>query len=145
MNAIAPKKFQLERFLPLIPMRVFVDFTGKNFSALLDYDRLNGMCEKIQRHKAQAIIKQVRNQLETMLEYSHRIAEQQKLEIIEEAKHQMHKNLGDELNRLQALQTINPSIREEEITFFKELIRANENYINQASLKLQALRVIVTK
>ena len=145
IHGMAPKKLQLERFLSLIPIRVLIDLSGKNFSSLLDYERLNTMCEKIQRHKAQAIIKQVRTELETMLEYSNQIAEKQRHEVNEQAKTQMKKTLGQELNRLQALQKINPSIRDEEIAFFQEQIKANENFINNAPLKLQALRVIVTK
>ena len=50
---------------------------------------------------------------------------------------------GREIERLEALQKINPAIRDEEITFFRDQLAQGKAAINQASLQLQALRLIV--
>ena len=65
--------------------------------------------------------------------------------VLKNAKKQMKKSINEEVSRLEALQKINPAIRDEEILFFKEQIRASEYFINHAELKLQALRVVINK
>ncbi|ARG98669.1 RNA polymerase-associated protein RapA [Legionella micdadei] len=145
INCVAPKQLQLERFLPLIPIRVLVDVTGKNLSRILNYDQLNKMCEPLKLHTAQTIVKEVRNEIEKMVEYSNKIAEEQMPEMIIKAKLLMQETINQEIHRLEALQKINPSIREEEILFFKQQVSESEAYMNHASLKPQALRVVISK
>ena len=145
VNCSAPKTLQLERFLSLKPIRVLVDINGKNLSKVIDYSQFNNLCEQLKRHTGQTIIKQIRNEIELMLSHCNKIAEAQQLSIIEEAKAKMNESLAQEVNRLQALQQLNPSIREEEISFFKEQIIESENYLARGALKLQALRVVISK
>lgn len=145
VNCAAPKQLQLDRFLPFKPLRVLMDISGKNLSKVLDYSQLNTLCEQLKRHTGQAIIKRVRDDIEKMLEHCNKIAEEQMHTIIEDAKALMRKSLSYEVNRLEALQKTNPSIRDEEIAFFKKQMIDSENYINHAALKLQAIRVVISK
>lgn len=145
INCAAPKSLQLDRFLPLTPIRLLIDLSGKNLTKILDYQQLNSICEKIKRHVAQAIIKQIRQELEKMLEQSNKFAEQQMQEILLATKIELKKSISHEINRLEALQKINPSIRIDEINFFKQQIVDSEYFINHADLKLQAIRVVVNK
>ncbi|CDZ76299.1 RNA polymerase-associated protein RapA [Legionella massiliensis] len=145
INCAAPKHLQLDRFLPTIPIRILTDVSGKNLTKILDYSQLNGLCTPLKRHNGPAIIKQVRHELDTMIGHSSHFADQQMSVILEQAKDQMTDNLSQEINRLEALQKINPSIRKEEIAFFKEQISESENYLKHATLKLQALRVVINK
>ena len=66
-------------------------------------------------------------------------------DIIAQAKLQMQQSIGYEVSRLEALQAINPAIRDEEIAFFKQQLNDSEHYMDSAVLKLQALRVVVNK
>jgi ATP-dependent helicase HepA len=145
VNCAAPKYLQLDRFLPLIPIRILTEFSGKNLSKVLSYAQLNGLCEQLNRHRGPAIVKNVHLDIEQMLEDSKKIAEQQQDDILESAKNQMKESIGQEVSRLEALKKINPSIRDEEIAFFKAQIIESENFINHATLKLQALRVVISK
>ncbi|MDR3442587.1 MAG: RNA polymerase-associated protein RapA [Legionella sp.] len=145
VNCASPAYLQLERFLPLTPIRVFMDATGKNLTKILDYVKLNQMCDAVKRHLGYPIINQIRETLEFILAQSKAAAEAQLGEIIEQAKEQMKKSISHEINRLEALQRINPSIRDEEINFFKQQLQDSEEYMDKATLKLQALRVIVNK
>jgi ATP-dependent helicase HepA len=143
INCAAPKCLQLDRFIPITPIRVLIDLSGKNLTNILDYQKLNSLCEKIKRHMSHAIIKQVRGDIETMLDYTNTIVEKQMSKLLEKAKTEMHEKIGYEINRLEALQKVNSSIRNDEIAFLKNQINDSDNYINQASLKLQALRVVI--
>ncbi|WP_298625692.1 RNA polymerase-associated protein RapA [uncultured Legionella sp.] len=145
VNCAAPKYLQLDRFLPFIPIRILMDRTGKNLSKVLDYQQLNSMCEPVKRHLGYPIIKQVSTDIEAILQNTNKIAEHNMLEIMEQAKVKMLASIGQEVARLEALQRINPTIRSEEIEFFKQQIVDSELFINSATLTLQALRVVINK
>lgn len=145
INCAAPKFLQLDRFAPLTPIRILMDVTGKNLSKILDFNQLNSMCQTVKRHLGYPIIRQLTESIEAILLNSNQVAEQQMNEIISKATVAMKTQITQELQRLQALQKINPAIRGEEIEFVKEQISQNEHYLSNASLKLQAIRVVVNK
>ncbi|MDH5219203.1 MAG: hypothetical protein OEX19_15975, partial [Gammaproteobacteria bacterium] len=49
-----------------------------------------------------------------------------------------------EINRLVTLRKQNPSVRQEEINFFEERLSLTESILNEATLQLDAVRIIVT-
>ncbi len=100
--------------------------------------------ERIGKTTALAIIKQVRPEVESKMIMATTMAEQQLAGILSKAEQNMNTVLGEELQRLQALRSVNPSIREEEIDHIK--FRTNECaiHIQHANLQLQALRLIIT-
>ncbi|HHF7366171.1 TPA: RNA polymerase-associated protein RapA [Legionella bozemanae] len=144
-HCAAPKSLQLDRFLPLTPMRVLMDVSGKNLSSILDYKQLNQMCEPVKRHLGYPIIQQIHADLESILTQSKKVAEGQLQEIIKHATNQMKESITHEVNRLEALKKINPSIREDEIAFYKKQLLKSEEFIHSTTLKLQALRVVINK
>jgi ATP-dependent helicase HepA len=142
---VAPKELQLDRFLPATPIRILMDVTGKNLSKILSFTQLNEICQPVKRHLAYPIVKQIRDDLTKILKDSNKTAEEQMQLFIERAQTEMKRVLGHEVSRLEALQKINPNIREEEVAFFKQQGVDSEYFIKSATLKLQALRVIVNK
>lgn len=145
VNCAAPKHLQLDRFLPLTPIRIFMDVSGKDLTKVLDYKQLNQLCEPVKRHLGYPIIQQIEKDIETILNQSNVTAEAQLKQLICQAKEQMKKSIGYEIHRLETLQIVNSSIRDEEIAFFKKQLADCEQYLEHAALKLQALRVIVNK
>ena len=144
VNCIAPRTLQVERFLPLSPMRLLVDARGKDLAALLPQDRLNEMVQSVKKATALAIIKQVYQEVEAKMSLATAAAEQQLAGIVAAAEQTMRLELGEELDRLRALRRVNPSIREEEISFLQHRIDECAVHIQHASLQLQALRLIIT-
>ena len=63
--------------------------------------------------------------------------------IIAEARGNGGELLGHEVDRLVALQKVNPGVRDAEIEFFKEQLRHFEKALEHARLRLDAVRVIV--
>ena len=145
VNCAAPKELQLDRFLPFTPIRILMDVSGKNLSKILSYTQLNEMCETVKRHLGYPIVKQVHHDLEKILDQSNQAAEKQMREMMDHAYSEMKKSISHEVSRLEALQKINPTIRDEEIMFFKKQMADSEHFINSATLKLQALRVVINK
>jgi len=63
--------------------------------------------------------------------------------LIAEARSNGRELLGHEVDRLVALQQVNPGVRDEEIDFFKEQLKHFEIALEHARLRLDAVRVIV--
>ena len=144
-HCIAPKDLQVNKFLPLSPMRFLVDINGKNLSAILSHERLNGLCKKLKRTTAQAVIKEIHGDIEIMLDHASALGEDKLSEILDEAKTRLHAELNVEIERLIALQKVNPSVRQIEIDHLKYQREETERHIRHATLQAQAIRLVVSK
>ncbi|MEH6583558.1 MAG: RNA polymerase-associated protein RapA [Halioglobus sp.] len=144
VNCVAPKALQVERFLPLSPLRLLVDARGKDLAAILPHDRLNSLVEKIKKPTALAIIKQVHREVDAKMTMATAVAEQSLQEILTNAEATMRTNLEGELLRLEALRKVNPSIRQEELDHLRFRIEECAVHITHANLQLQGLRLIIT-
>jgi ATP-dependent helicase HepA len=144
VNCVAPKALQVERFLPLSPIRLLVDASGKQLAELVPHARLNGLVEKVQKSTALAIIKQVHKEVDAKMRLANAQAEKQLQEVLTAAEATMRADLGAELQRLEALRQLNPSIREEELEHLRYRIDECAVHIQHANLQLQALRLIIT-
>jgi ATP-dependent helicase HepA len=144
VNCVAPRSLQVERFLPWSPIRLLVDARGKDLAALVPHERLNKLMETVKKHTALQIIKQVHSEVEAKMILAATQAESQLQTILTEAEQRMRLDLGAELNRLEALRKVNPSIREEELEHLRYRIEECAIHIQHANLQLQALRLIIT-
>lgn len=140
----APEALQLSRYLPVSPLRLLVDVNGRDLSSALPHDRLNGLCSNIRRRTAQAVVPQIRAQVETMVDHAERLAEPHLEPLKEAAYRQLHALFEGEIHRLEALRKVNPSIRDDEIDFFRNQLNAATEAVGHASLALEGIRVIVT-
>jgi len=140
----APESLQLTRYLPVSPLRLLVDVNGKELSAALPHDRLNELCSNIRRRTAQAIVPRIRPQVETMVDHAERLSEPHLEPMKEKALDGVEAVFGPEIRRLEALQKVNPAIRNEEIDYFRNQLAAAREAVGHASLALEGIRVIVT-
>jgi ATP-dependent helicase HepA len=144
INCVAPRALQVERFLPLSPMRLLVDARGKDLAQLVPHERLNQLIEKVRKSTALAIIKQVGAEVEAKMALASTQAGIKLQATLSEAERSMRATLDAEYARLAALREINPSIRQEELDHIRYLIDECAIHIQHASLQLQALRLIIT-
>lgn len=144
INCVAPRTLQLERFLPLSPLRLLVDARGKDLAALVPHERLNGLVERVNKNTALAIIKQVHREVDAKMALATQLAQEKLAPTLANAEADMRRSLGSERGRLQALRAVNPSIRKEEVDHLDYRIEECAIHIRHASLQLQALRLIIT-
>lgn len=144
VNCVAPRELQVERFLSLSPTRLLVDARGKDLAHLVPHERLNELVEKVKKPVALAIIKQVQSDVDAKMGLATAQAEASLQETLETAERDMRATLGAERERLAALRTVNPSIRQEELDHLDYRIEECAVHIRHASLQLQALRLIIT-
>jgi ATP-dependent helicase HepA len=65
-------------------------------------------------------------------------------EILASAHRRSRQTLDREINRLRALRELNPNVRDEEIEFFEQQQAKLDQLLDSASLRLDAIRVIVS-
>ncbi|MBN7796295.1 RNA polymerase-associated protein RapA [Parahaliea mediterranea] len=144
VNCVAPRELQVERFLPLSPMRLLVDARGKDLAHLVPHARLNELVERVKKPVALAIIKQVQTDVDAKMALATSQAEARLADILTEAEAEMRSALGAERERLAALREVNPAIRQEELDHLDYRIEECAVHIRHAGLQLQALRLILT-
>ena len=143
LNVIADKKLQLERYLPIQPIRFLLDNNKNNHSGNINYKSLNAHSTSLPQTTALKIIEKTRPIIESLLSQSEILADQKLKEIKQLALEKMQASLGNELMRLKALKKYNSSIRQDEIDFIKDSIKQSGEYIERVKYKLQAIRIAV--
>ncbi len=143
VEKMAPRNLQLQRYLPVQPLRFLFDIKGKDLSLVVSHDNLNKMTKRLKIRISRPIVEQVRSEIELMIAFSQKAADSQLAAIIQQARTAMQSSLGEELNRLQSLQKVNPNIRDKEIRFLQLQIEESTHYINHAQLQLQGIRLII--
>jgi len=145
VSCSAPRQLQLQRFLSLSPLRILVDNKGRDLSGVMPHTKLNDLIARVNRSTGLAIIKQVRGQVEEHLAAATAIAEKQLREQLEHAQHSADTTLGQEIERLEALQRINPQVRQDEIDHLRWQRTESLRLIERAGLQLQAVRLVITR
>jgi ATP-dependent helicase HepA len=143
VNTMAPKSLQLERFLPQTPIRVLVDSSGKELSQVIPLSGLNKLCKKIPRTTAHAVIKQVQPSVEGMIKLCSANAKAQLPDLLNSGKAQLQSHLNIEIDRLVALQQFNSGIRDSEIAFLQNQLEVGSEFIDLATIEMQAMRVVI--
>ncbi len=144
INVNAPKTLQLWRFLPSTPVRVLLDVQERELTKVITHEQLNGLCQPVRKAARPAIIKEVRSEFEHMLQAAERIAQPELAPLKNTARQRVEAVLGNEVTRLVALKALNPSVRDEEIEFFRTQVRDVSGHIDRAEMTLEAVRAIIT-
>jgi len=139
----APKSLQLGRYLNHSYLRVVTDENGRNFEEVLDEDTFNGLAGRIPKATAQELIRHAQPKIDELIKQAQQLAAKQQTGIIEQAVATMHASLQPEQDRLTALAKVNSAIREEEISYIADSQSLLANYLNDAQLSLDAVRVAI--
>ncbi|WP_117235801.1 RNA polymerase-associated protein RapA [Vibrio maerlii] len=143
VDAQAPKRSGIGRFLPPTPIRMMLDGRGNDLSEQVEFESFNRQLSPVNRHLASKLVNSVQNEVHKLIEAGegHIGA---KVELVrEQAEKEMQASLNGELERLQALKAVNPNIRDEEIEAIDDQIKELSGYIAKAQVQLDSLRLIV--
>lgn len=139
----APKGLQLGRFLSPEPHRLLLDAKGSELSERVPFDTLQQQLRPVGRHTGAQLINALHAAVHPLVGKAREMAATKLQPLIDEAKAQMTTQLNQEIDRLQALQSVNPLIRDEEIDHFREQRAACQQYLDDASVLLDSIRLIV--
>lgn len=143
VDAQAPKRSGISRFLPQTPIRLMIDARGNDLSAQVEFESFNRQLSPVNRHLASKLVTSVQNDVHSLIAASESQVVSRVEAIREQAQKEMQSSLNGELERLLALKAVNPNIRDEEISAIEEQINELSGYIGKAQFQLDSLRLIV--
>jgi len=143
VDAQAPKRSGINRFLPQIPIRLMIDGRGNDLSDQVEFESFNRQLSPVNRHMASKLVSSVQNEVHKLIEAGEKQVVSKLEQVREQAKQEMMSVLNGDLERLQALKAVNPNIRDEELQAIERQIDELTDYIGQAQIQLDSLRMIV--
>ncbi len=144
LESMANEQLQVSRYLPLTIIRIVTDMDGKELGQLLTHNVINRIQEPVPPEVSSKVVKTHRNEIQQLMQHSDKIAMNHAPRILAEAQNDTRQLLQREINRLKALQHVNPSVRQEEIDHFEQLHRKVAAALESSSPRLDALRVLVS-
>ncbi len=144
LESSANSALQSRRYLPPTLIRVMIDPQGRDYSSQLASEALQQIRAKVDRETTRKIIRAFGKKLREMVPLAEQQAEKLAPAFLQEAQARAQSMLNREINRLKALQQINPNVRDDEIQFFEDQQTALTQAIKAAHLRLDAVRVIIS-
>ncbi|MFO6423695.1 RNA polymerase-associated protein RapA [Motilimonas sp. KMU-193] len=144
VEAPASEHSQLQRFMPTTPVRILLDKNGNNLAANVAFDTFNKQLTPVNRHLGSKLVNASQTFIHQLISQAEELAKAQMQQIVATAITKMEQQLGADKARLEALKSINPSIREEEIQFVTDLLNQSADLLNHTQVKLDSLRFIVS-
>ena len=144
LEVAAVEALQSQRYLPPTTIRVVMDERGNDHGVKLAHDAINKAGAAVDVNTAVQVVRAKQKALKSLLQICEQRAQQQAPAIFKTAHAQAEDILMREINRLKALQLVNPNVRDAEIDFFDQQLMALTQLIDATRLRLDALRVIVT-
>ncbi len=134
---------QTSRYLPPSTIRVLVNEQGQALHHAVSFELLNSAAQILDRKTSVKVVKARNEVLEGLIKRTRSLAEEQSQGLLEQAHQSAEHALNDEINRLEALQRINPNVRDIEIQALQQELANVNSVIDAMVLRLDALRVVV--
>ncbi|WP_275627378.1 RNA polymerase-associated protein RapA [Pseudomonas sp. 273] len=142
-EAVAPRKLQLGRFLPPVALRCLLDANGNDLAARVAFETLHEQLESVPRASANKFVQAQRDVLAKQFSAGEAKVAPRHAERVEKARQQLVASLDEELARLTALKQVNPSVRDSELEALRTQRDESLALLDKASLRLEAIRVLV--
>ncbi len=143
IHCAAPKQLQIQRYFPQSLVRVVTDLNENDLSEILTVDQMNRLAERIKSVTGQNVIRYARKQIAELVKHGEAMVETQRKTIIETGIQRMQTMQNAELDRLESLSKVNPNIRKEELEYLKASSIQMKEFMQQAQLKLDAVRIAI--
>lgn len=132
---------QSSRFLPPTTIRIMLDEQGNSLN--IENDTINENQERVASEIIKEIINMKADVIRILLEKSRHLADEQVPKLKQRAAERTNEILQVEVDRLLHMRKVNSNIRLEEIEYCKNQLNITSELITSASIRLDALRIIV--
>jgi ATP-dependent helicase HepA len=145
VECLAPTGLEMQRFLPPTCLRHLLDAQGQDFAEVLPHEQLNGLC-LAQNHKlAETVIRSQGARLKLLVKHADSLANEAAQAVKNAADVAIRRELGEEIERLQALARVNPNVREDELERLDARRDALLGHLASTRVRLDALRLVVMR
>ncbi|MEY4719674.1 MAG: hypothetical protein RL563_2292, partial [Pseudomonadota bacterium] len=140
----APDHLQIGRFLPHTPLRILIDQQKRELSAALAHDQLIEIHESFDKTQITQFLHAQRQFIQDMIKTGEQHAMTKMQTLVTESSNRMIALMTAEIKRMVRLKKINPSIKDQDIEQAKEMTMLAHESIQNAQLRLDAVRMIIT-
>jgi len=145
IDPLAAKSLQCERYLEQTMIRLLIANGKGDISKNLSHEMIIAHNEIVNKKTSRQIIKKTRDILVELINQAEELARTQMQSIIAQATQAAQQQLTAEVERLQALQQVNPNVRDTEIEHWQNVNQEVQQALSNATLRLDAVRVIIIK
>ncbi len=142
-EVVAPRALQLGRYLPPAALRCLLDANGNDLASRVSFETLHDQLESVPRASANKFVQAQRDVLAKLIGSGEGKIAPRHAERVAEASRRFAAELEEELARLEALRAVNPSVRESELDSLRQRREQGQALLDKASLRLEAIRVLV--
>ena len=143
LSAIADKKLQLQKWFPPTPLRVLLNSQMQDLTQKLPKKFIDESTESLDQEKRSQMKDLPKDFIKECIKKGKELCIARAKQYKEKFKEDMLKFMNGEIERLEALRKVNPTVSETEIL----LLRYNRDNmvkaINRAELSLDSLRIII--
>ena len=143
VECVAPAYLQVERFLPPSVVRLLINTRGENLNENYAIEQLQGLPVDLGKQTIAQIIATQQEYLRRMLNQAEKQTATLLPTLVTTATNKMETELAQELQRLKALQRVNPNVREDEIELLREQMQLLHHHMRTARLHQDAVRLII--
>lgn len=140
----APEQLQVGRFLPHTPIRILIDQNKKDLTATISHESLIETVNNFDKIQIGQFLSTQRQHICDMIQVAEQQAGAQMQALIAESSNRMIATLTAEIKRLVRLKKVNPSIKDQEVEQLKEMTLLSHESIQEAQLRLDAVRFVIT-
>jgi ATP-dependent helicase HepA len=140
----APAHLQLGRFLPHTPLRVLIDQNKKDLTAAIPHDSMKETLDSIDKEQISQFLSSQRQHIQDMIKTGELKAHSQMQALVTDSSNRMIAAFTGEIKRMVRLKKINPGIKDQEIQQLKEMTMLAHESIQDAQLRLDAVRFVIT-
>ena len=140
----APTELQIGRFLPHTPIRILIDQNKKDLTVIISHESLIETGDSFDKAQISQFLSSQRQHVQDMIKFAEQQAGVRMQKLIAESGKLMIAALTSEIKRLVRLKKINLGIKEQEIEQLKEMTMLSHESIQDAQLRLDAVRLVIT-
>ena len=136
-------ELQSSRYLPATSIRTLIDASKSDVSQQVSHRYITQHREAIKKNMANQVINAYGDEIRALIKHSEQLAQQQAPNILTQAHKEAEQTLQAEISRLHSLKKINPNVRDEELNYFEQQYQALNQALDQSSLRLDAIRIVI--
>ncbi len=143
IHAPADASLQISRYLPANDIRLVADEKLRDRTAAVDHQFIHNNHSSVPLNVALQVIKMKTPEMKKMVAAIENKSERVLPQIIEHAQQKVEEKLSLEIHRLENLSKINLNVRPEELTHLKNQKQQTLEALSNASIAMNAVRVLV--
>ena len=142
MTPVAPKEYELDRYLPPTLIRIAINAQGENVTKKYNYQAINEKTRELEGNEKETVSTLPKDAVKRLIKKAQIMASQKATLSKEKAMKEMKLHFLEEQQRLDSLKKAGAIISEDDFEYLQLKRAGSENYIKEAPIALDAIRLI---